>query len=102
MEARGERCAASCQGKREGSEGDRWAQGTGTGGRGGTRGRGGGEEGEKSAGWRTRTARVLGDNRQARIDMQDTICIDSGVIEPSRSLLVNFPADSAPPSHFSP
>lgn len=54
-----------------GTNGARKGGGQGT----GREGEGGGrreEEGEKTAGWGTRTARVLEDI----IDMQDTICIE--------------------------
>jgi hypothetical protein len=73
MEARGERCAASCQERREGSKGDgerrERGRGAGTGGAGGAGRRGGGEEGEKSTGWGTRAARVLEDNKHAGYDL---------------------------------
>jgi hypothetical protein len=64
MEARGERCAASCQGGKEGVRGTEGAR-KGEGGDGGE----GAREGEKSAGWGTRAARVLEDNRHAGYDL---------------------------------
>ena len=67
MEVHGERCAASCQGRREGSKGEggrRKAEG----GRGSREGGGEGEE-EKGTGWGTRAVRVLEDNRRAGYDL---------------------------------
>lgn len=58
--------------------------------------------GRKERGVGNEDREVLEDNRHARF----TICVKSGVIEPSRSLLVKlivkFPADSAPTTHFPP
>jgi hypothetical protein len=71
MEARGERCAASCQ-RREGGKGDGGRREGGRGGREG--GEEGGGEGEKSAEWGTRTARVLEDNRHAVYDLHQVRC----------------------------
>lgn len=77
MEAHGERSDASCQGRRDGSKRDGGHKEGGQGAE--TGGRRGGEEGEKSAEWGTRAARVLEDCTV--IDMRDTICIESGIID---------------------
>lgn len=92
MEARGENYAVSCPERRDGN----W-RGDGDGGRG--REGEGGREGEKTAGWKTRRWRVLEDNRHAGYDLHAD---ERHWVQPSRSLLVIFPADSSRPSHNSP